>query len=117
MRWTRYIALLAACVAPQVAAAWDSSRLSEPVMINGHIIPYPVFAIFVMPGTPISAGFVDATGGVTITFKGEKVDPLDATISAPREPGLSVLELNNEITGDSCRIHVFTLVPAKNVGR
>lgn len=116
MRWARPVAVLAICLAPQVAAAWDSARLAEPVMINGHIIPYPVFAIFVMPGSRISAGFVDASGGATVTFMGREINPEDTALVAPKEPGLEVLELRNTVTGETCRIHVFTLVPAENVG-
>lgn len=112
----RCIALLAIALLPQVATAWDSTRLEHPVMINGHVIPYPVFAIFVMPGTPISAGFVDAVGGATITYMGRDVDPEGPGPIAPKEPGLSVLELRNAQTGETSRIHVFTMVPAKKVG-
>ena len=111
----RIIALLALALAPQVSVAWDSARLEHPVMINGHVIPYPVFAIFVMPGSPISAGFVDAGGGATITFMGREVDPAGAGVKAPKEPGLEVLELRNAETGETCRIHVFTMAPASKV--
>lgn len=114
-RLARHLAVLSVCLVPHMASAWDSTRLSEPVMINGHIIPYPVFAVFVMPGSRISAGFVDATEGATITFGGHDVDP-DAELVAPVKPGLEVLELRNTATGETCRIHVFTLVPASNVG-
>ena len=98
------------------APAWDSGRLSEPVMINGQIIPYPQFSIFVMPGTPISAGFVDATGGASITFLGREQDSGTEGLLAPSTPGLESLEVRNKATGETCRINVFTLVPAKNVG-
>ncbi len=109
--------LLGACLLPQLSAAWDSTRLDDPVMINGHVIPYPVFAIFVMPGSAISAGFVDSSGGATITFDGRKVQPGDPELVAPGKPGLSVLELRNDVTGEVCRIHVFTMVPANKVGK
>lgn len=111
----RTIALLTLALLPQVAVAWDSDRLEHPVMINGHIIPYPVFAIFVMPGSPLSAGFVDAGGGATITFMGRDIDPTGPGLVAPKEPGLEVLELRNATTGETCRIHVFTMVPAGKV--
>lgn len=113
----RCLLLFAITLLPQVAAAWDSTRLEHPVMINGHIIPYPVFAIFVMPGTPISAGFVDAVSGAKITFDGREVGADIPEIIAPEEPGLSVLELRNALTGETGRVHVFTMVPAKQVGK
>ena len=111
------VLVLGACLLPQLAAAWDSTRLDDPVMINGHVIAYPVFAIFVMPGSPISAGFVDSTGGATITFDGREVQAGDPELVAPDEPGLYVLELRNTVTGETARIHVFTMVPATRVGK
>ena len=115
MRVARLLVLLAVCLATHMAAAWDATRLTVPVMVNGHIIPYPVFAIFVMPGSPISAGFVDAAEGATITFGGHDVEPASELV-APTRPGLHVLELRNSANGEICRIHVFTLVPASRVG-
>lgn len=112
----RGIALLGIALLPQITGAWDSTRLDDPVMVNGHVIPYPVFAIFVMPGSPISAGFVDAGDGATLTFDGRAVEAGDPGLVAPAEPGLSVLELRNSGTGEICRIHVFTMVPAKKIG-
>jgi hypothetical protein len=107
--------LVALCLLPQLATAWNSKTLEDPVMVNGHVIPYPVFAIFVMPGTEISAGFVDATSGAKITFMGREVDP-ESALLAPNEPGLAVLELRNLENGETARIHVFTLVSADGVG-
>lgn len=99
------------------ATAWDHTRLSVPAMVNGQIIPYPVFAIFVMPGSSITAGFVDSSGGATLTLGGRELD-LDATaIRASKEPGLEVLEIRNNATGETCKINVFTLVPASSVGK
>lgn len=112
MRWQ--LALLC-CLQPLLASAWDSSKLSSPVMINGQRIPYPVFAIYVMPGTPISADFVDASGGTVLRFEGREWQSGEAELTAPATPGLEVLELEKIATGEICRIHVFTLVPANRV--
>ena len=111
------IAIFAASLAPPVSHAWDSSRLIHPVMVNGNLIPYPVFAIFVLPGTPITAGFVDALGGATVTFEGRAIDPDGQPLAAPKEPGLSVLEIRNNATGETARIHVFTMLPASEVDK
>lgn len=97
------------------AQAWDEARLAVPMMVNGHVIPYPVFAIFVMPETPISVGFVDASGGASVRFSGRELD--NESLEAPAEPGLSVLEIENRRTGEIGRINVFTLTPATRVGR
>jgi hypothetical protein len=114
-RCCRLFALLAVCLAPQFAAAWDSATLAEPVVVNGHTIPYPVFAIFVMPGSTISAGLADGSGAATLTFRGQQFSPDIASVVAPKKPGLDVLEIRNATSGEICRIHVFTLVPAGNV--
>ncbi len=115
----RVRAVLLACllIASFPASAWDQSRLSVPAMVNGHVIPYPVFAIFVMPGSSISAGFVDAAGGATMTLAGRDVDSEDGLVRVADKPGLEVLEIRNTASGEICRINVFTLVPATSVGR
>ena len=111
------LALLAVFSVTPPAHAYDSSRLTHPVMVNGNLIPYPVFAIFVLPGTPISAGFVDAVGGATMTFAGREIVAEGPPLVAPKEPGLSVLEIRNNTTGETARINVFTMVPASKVGK
>ncbi|MDX1509200.1 MAG: hypothetical protein R3358_13015, partial [Woeseiaceae bacterium] len=109
------IAAAFAILAAAPAFAWDSAKLANPVMINGQVVPYPVFSIFVMPGSEISAGFVDASGGATITLGGRKIDVSSSMIVAQKKPGLEVLELRNDATGETCRVNVFTMEPAKNV--
>lgn len=99
------------------ANAWDSARLAVPVMVNGHVVPYSVFAIYVMPGSPISVGLVDATGGATVTFDGRAPDNESLEFVAPSTPGLSELEVTNKTTGETCLINVFTMVPATAVGK
>lgn len=104
-------------IAAAPAAAWDDARLSNPVMVNGLLIPYPVFAIYVMPGSEISLGFVDAAGGAAVTLGGRAVDRDAAPLRAPAKPGLEVLEIRSLETGEVCRINVFTLVPATRVDK
>lgn len=99
------------------AVAWDSARLSVPMVVNGNIIPYPVFAIFVMPGSKIEVGFVDATGGATISLGGRIWDSSGKPLKSAEEAGMEVLEITNDATGETGRINVFTLVPARRVGK
>ncbi|MDX1406306.1 MAG: hypothetical protein R3192_17335, partial [Woeseiaceae bacterium] len=110
------VAMLLLLVASS-ASAWESTRLSVPVMVNGHTVPYPVFSIFVMPGTAISVGFVDATGGAAMSLGGHAIDPAQGELRASNAPGLEVLEVRNLETGEICKINVFTLVPASRVDR
>ncbi len=97
------------------ASGWDAARLEMPLMINERIVPYPVFAIFVMPGSPISVGFIDASGGATLSFAGRSLTD-SRNLIAPDAPGLEVLEIRNDATGETARIQVFTLTPATAVG-
>ena len=99
------------------ANAWDSERLAVPVMVNGNVIPYPVFAIYVMPGSPISVGLVDATGGATVAFGGQAPSDDSLEFVAPSTPGLTELVITNKTTGETCLINVFTMVPATSVGK
>lgn len=96
--------------------AWDQTRLSVPAMVNGHIIPYPVFAIFVMPGSSVSVGFVDATGGASLKLAGLELAPETSEFKASENPGIQALEIRNKATGEICQINVFTMVPATSLG-
>ncbi len=109
------VVLLAVLAGP--AAAWDSSRLDVPLMVNGQNVPYPVFAIFVLPGSTIEVGFLDATAGARFSLDGRPVDPAAAPLTAPGTPGLAVLEIENVATGETARLHVFVMVPAKQVDK
>lgn len=112
--WRAVLIVCAVIVAGPVMAA-DQSRLAIPVMVNGHVIPYPVFAIYVMPGSDISVGFVDAVGGATIKMDGREVNLGEEHLQAPDKPGLSILEIRNDATGELCVINVFTMVGVSGV--
>ncbi len=99
------------------AFAWQEDRLVVPLMVNNHVIPYSEFAIYVLPGSAITFGFIDATGGATATLDGVALANDAKQITAPEESGLSRLEITNAATGETGRINVFTMVPAERVGR
>ncbi|MDX1480478.1 MAG: D-Ala-D-Ala carboxypeptidase family metallohydrolase, partial [Woeseiaceae bacterium] len=98
-------------------AEWNSERLRNPVMFNDQLIPYTVFAVYVMPGTRLRVGLVDATGGVTATFAGAELDLARDDLRAPETPGLAVLEIRNTATGERSTLNVFVMVPASSVDR
>ena len=97
------------------AMAWDSSRLRDPVVVNGHTIPYPVFAIFVMPGSRITVEFENGDAAGTVTFLGREAPVGEDGLRAPAGHGLRVLEIDNSRTGETARINVFTMIPAGRV--
>jgi hypothetical protein len=113
----RIILVVCTAIIFSPAMAWDQSRLSIPVIVNGHIIPYPVFAIFVMPGSPISVGFVDASGGATVSLGGRELGAEVSELRASEKPGMETLEIRDTATGETCLINVFTMVPASSVGK
>lgn len=110
----RHALLLALGLATSTAFAWDSTRLAIPVQINGLIVPYPIFSIFVMPGSTIHVGFLDATGGATVALAGRIHDPDQGELRASDAPGLEVLEVRNVASGEIAKINVFTLVSARH---
>ena len=109
--------MLAICLTAAPALAWDSSRLSVPIRINGLDIPYPVFSVFLMPGSSIRVGFVDAIGGAEIAFGGRTYQGGQRNLRASDAPGLEVLEIRNVASSETVRINVFTLVSARRIGR
>ncbi|TGD71078.1 hypothetical protein E4634_19725 [Mangrovimicrobium sediminis] len=110
-RWLAF-ALLGLCCARSIVAA----TLTQPVMLNGQVIPYTEFAVFVLPGTALSVGFIDATGGAELRFGGELLAAGSDGVVAPETPGNTTLEIRNRATGETCHIEVFSLVPASRVG-
>jgi len=99
------------------AFAWDASRLDDPVIVNGNSIPYPVFAVFVLPESRITVSFAQAGRNGSATFLGNE-SPLAADgLRAPATPGLYVLEVHNSATAEVARINVFAMLPAARMNR
>lgn len=109
------LATLLALLATGAASAWDPGRLAIPVVIDERPIPYPVFAIYLMPGQSFDAHFIDATQGGEIRFGGETGKVGEMALKAPGEPGLTRLEIENAASGELAVINVFTMTPASRV--
>ncbi len=102
-------------VAAGSASAWDDARLSVPVVIDERTIPYPVFAIYVMPEQAFEVSFRDASGGGTLEFRGVSAPVGGTRLQAPAEPGLEPLRIHNAGSGETTVVNVFTMVPASRV--
>lgn len=100
-----------------ITLAWESTRLSVPLRVNGLTVPYPIFSIFVMPGSNIDVGFIDAAGGAEVSLGGRAYEFGRGDLSASAEPGLEVLEIRNVESGEVARINVFTLTPGSRMDR
>ncbi|MEQ8857428.1 MAG: D-Ala-D-Ala carboxypeptidase family metallohydrolase [Pseudomonadales bacterium] len=97
------------------ATAWDDSRLSVPLVVDERTVPYPEFAIYVMPDQTFEVGFRDASGGGTVAFRGSTQPAGGARLQAPSDPGLERLVAHNVASGERAVINVFTMVPANRV--
>ncbi len=98
------------------ALAWDSSRLSVPIVINERTIHYPEFAIYVLPGQSFTVHYRDSSEGGTIDYLGETHTVGASRLRAPDKPGLVDLVIRNTARGETAVIHVFVMVPSGNVG-
>lgn len=109
--------LLLAWAAPRAEApvqAWNAARLESPLVIDDHTIPYPEFAIYLMPGQVFRVGYGDGATG-TVRFAGKTVPAGKTALNAPQTPGHEVLEVVRAGTGELARIHAFTLMPATRI--
>ncbi len=105
------LTLLFACLlAP--AHGWDGRRLSVPVVVDGHTVTYPEFAIYVMPEQHFSVHFRDALNGGTAEFAGRTIAVGESAMQAPKAPGLYPLTITNSASGEVATIHVFVMVAA-----
>ncbi|MEQ8264731.1 D-Ala-D-Ala carboxypeptidase family metallohydrolase [Pseudohaliea sp.] len=100
---------------PAATWAWDDGRLSMPLRVNGLTIPYPVFSIFIMPGSNILVEFDNSAQRPLLRQDGAALEPGDGPLVAPAVHGHSVLEVENRETGEIARLKVFTLLPATRV--
>lgn len=105
-------ALAASLLSASPAGAWESERLTSPVTVNRFEVRYPEFAIFVMPRSVIQVSVAERA---TLLFLGRRLPAADVTLRAPERPGLEVMEIANEVTGEIARINVFTMVPGSAV--
>ena len=104
---------MAPALADGSTRGWDSTRLAIPMVVDGRTIPYREFAIYVMPGHTVDVGFGEGGSG-TVHFQG-RTAAVGSALTAPAEPGLTRLEIENAESGETSVINLFTLVPAARV--
>jgi hypothetical protein len=102
------------CASP-LALGWDDARLATPVVIDGRVIPYPVFAMFFLPGQRFEVSFRDATGGGQLRFNDREMAVGSGPLTAPDEPGIYPLHIDNIPGGESATINIVVMVPADEV--
>lgn len=110
-----WLLALIATTAAADAPGWDSRRLSAPLTVDQRPVPYPEFAIYLMPGQNFQVIMETAGAPATAHFRG-RATPLDGSpLTAPAEPGLSRLEITHPDSGEVATVNVFTMVPATRV--
>ncbi len=115
MVW-RCLGLLACLVlASHSALAWDDRRLGTPLVIDGRLIPYPVFAVYFLPGHRFEVNFRDAVSGGRLRFNGQEMPVGSGALTAPEVPGIYPLWVDNPAGGESATINVVVMVPAGEV--
>lgn len=102
--------LLLAGLFSATAQAWDSQRLPVRLLIQDLQVPYPVFAIYPLPGDAIPVRWEDNAAG-RIRYLGSERATGGEPLRAPRQPGLTRMEVVHEPSGHLARINVFTRVP------
>lgn len=102
-----------ACLGAVPAGAWDASRLSVPLVIDRHTVPFPEFAIYVMPGQTFRVSLGESAGEGLLRFGGQIVS--GGALTAPDAPGVTRLEVTNPSSRETAVVHVFTMIPAAGV--
>jgi len=113
-----FILIVAALAAP-AAADFSAQRASFEVLVDDTIVPYRVFAIFVLPDSQVnietrdgasSARYaVEASGGMLTSVHSRRW-----RWRAPASSGLSTLRVARE-GADEVLLNVFVMVPAARV--
>jgi hypothetical protein len=94
-------------------SGWDARRLTVPVVVGEQPIPFPVFALYAMPGQVLTVTFAQPHTTGSARYGGRSI-PLPGNLTAPDEPGLSLIEIAHD-GGETQRINLFTMVPAVQV--
>lgn len=105
---------LAMALSAGLAQAWDDRRLAEPLRVNGLRVPYPEFAIYVMPGSRLSLALAQASPA-EVRFAGFSGELGSSELYAPQTPGLYPAHVRNVRLGEEATLNVFVLTPEQEV--
>lgn len=90
---------------------YDSSRLKEPIVIDGLEIVHPEFALFKLPGTKIN---ITSASPIQLLGADNKIQDIDSLI-VPSENDWFHYQLVNASTGETLKLHIFSLVPSSAI--
>jgi hypothetical protein len=89
---------------------------SFAVKFKEEVSPYPVMAMFVMPGetVPVEAVLTDTLSRYSAEAGGGRLEPAGPgrwRWTAPREKGVSAIVVRDSVSGDAITLNAFVLVP------
>ncbi len=100
------------------AGAFDAGRAGFEVQVNGHVIPYSVFAIFALPGESLDIEVLESGMPAEIAAPSVEIQTQAAKrwrMIAPAESG--IYPVNVRSGPNSMRLNLFVLVPSEQVTR
>jgi hypothetical protein len=93
-----------------------SGRVSFAVKFKEEVSPFPLLAMFVMPGerVPLEAVLIDSTARYTAQASGGRLARLGASRwrwTAPQKKGLYPIWVRDSASGETVTLNAFVLVP------
>jgi hypothetical protein len=94
----------------------EAGRVSFAVKFKEEVSPFPVLAMFVMPGeqVPLEAVLTDSTARYTTEARGGRLARLGPNRwrwTAPQEKGLYPLWVRDSASGETVTLNAFVMVP------
>jgi len=109
-------ALFPAAIAdPTSRPPFDEQLAGFAIRSRDEVIPYKVFALFVLPGETVRVEIDEQTDSARYRFTtpagGDELSVEGWSWTAPKETGLYPLTVSHEETGESLTLNVFVIVP------
>ena len=108
----RLLLIVSSMLFASTASGWDSQRASLPLVVDGRVVPYMVFAIYLMPGQSFDVQLQSKERQGWYTFAGQEGQLEGAELVAPIQPGLYPMNIQSDLASDARQLNVFVMVPA-----
>jgi hypothetical protein len=108
----RLLLIVSSLLFGSAASAWDSQRAPVPLVVDGRVVPYMVFAIYLMPGQSFHVQFQTKETQGRYAFAGKEGRLGAAELRAPSKPGLYPMDIQSDLASDARQLNVFVMVPA-----
>ncbi|XOV85551.1 MAG: D-Ala-D-Ala carboxypeptidase family metallohydrolase [bacterium] len=113
----RLFVLAAGCLLMSSAFGWDSQRAAVPLVVDGRIVPYRIFAIYLMPGQVFEVGYENDALRGDYVFAGQQGQLGSGELVAPTRPGLYPMKIQSDLGSDERQLNIFVMVPATEQSR